>query len=88
MLPLEEMAQEYFKFCIDYDNSVANTKFVLGKMYKYNGDSLMNKKFNREFEAAESLIQLSKFWNLKGYCQEKHASYDARGLGKMNEFFM
>lgn len=80
MLGLEELAKEYLKFCIDYDNSVANTKFVLGKMYKYNGDNLMNKKFNREFEAAESLVQISRFWNMKDYCQEKHAQYEAKGL--------
>lgn len=80
LLPLEEVAQEYLKFCIEYDNSVANTKFMLGKMYKYNGDNLMNKKFNRDFEAAESLVQICKFWNLKEYCQKKHAIYDAMGL--------
>lgn len=80
LLPLEELAQEYLKFCIEYDNSVANTKFVLGKMYKYNDDSLMKKKFNRDFESAESLVQICRFWKLREYCQEKHALYEAKGL--------
>lgn len=80
LLSLHDLAQEYLKFCIDYDNSVANTKFVLGKMYKYNGDNLMNKKFNREFESAESLVQISKFWDLNTYCKEKNALYEAQGL--------
>lgn len=40
----------------------------------------MNKKFNREFESAESLVQICKFWNMKEYCQEKHALYDEKGL--------
>lgn len=49
-------------------------------MYKYNDDNLMKKKFNREFESAESLAQICKFWNLKEYCEQKHALYDAKGL--------
>lgn len=58
LLPLEEVAVEYLKLCVDYDNSVGNTKYVLGKIYKFNNQDLMKKKFNREFENAESLEKL------------------------------
>lgn len=60
-LSLEEVATEYLKLCVQYDNSVANTKYVLGKMYKYNNQDLMKKKFNREFENAQSLEQIWYF---------------------------
>lgn len=58
LLSLEEIARDYLKLCVDYDNSVANTKYVLGKMYKLNHEDLMKKKFNRDFESAESLEQI------------------------------
>lgn len=58
MLPIEEVARDYLKYCVDYDNSTANSKYVLGKMYKMNNDCLMKKKFNRDFESAEKMEQI------------------------------
>ena len=55
LLPIDEVAHDYLKYCVDYDNSVANTKYVLGKMYKLNNDKLQRKKFGREVEDAETL---------------------------------
>lgn len=58
LLPIDEVAQDYLKFCVDYDNSIGNTKYVLGKMYKLNNERLQKKKYGREVEDSEKLEQI------------------------------
>lgn len=50
--------KDYLKLCVDYDNSVGNTKYTIEKMYKLNGDKIQKKKFSRDFENAETLEQI------------------------------
>lgn len=52
------MVKDYLKLCVDYDNSVGNTKYTIEKMYKLNGDKIQKKKFSRDFENAETLEQI------------------------------
>lgn len=58
LLPIEQLAKEYLKLCIDFDNSVANSKYAVGKMYKYNDQKIQKMKFGREFTDAENLDQV------------------------------
>lgn len=58
LLPHEEVTRDYLKLCVDNDNSVANTKYVIEKMYKLNHDKIQKKKFSREFEDAGNLEQI------------------------------
>lgn len=58
LLPFEDVIKEYLKLCVDYDNSVGNTKYTIEKMYKLNGEKIQKKKFGRDFENAETLEQI------------------------------
>ncbi|XP_055298645.1 tRNA-dihydrouridine(20) synthase [NAD(P)+]-like isoform X2 [Sitodiplosis mosellana] len=80
LLSIDDVAHDYLKYCVDYDNSVANTKYVLGKMYNLNDDKLQKKKFGREVEDAEKLEQICRPWRLREYCRKVHGEYEAKGL--------
>lgn len=56
-LSLEELTPEYLKMCVDFDNSLGNTKYVIEKMFK---TVKKIRKTNRgtKFEEAESLQDL------------------------------
>lgn len=58
LLSVEDVMKDYLKLCVDYDNSVGNTKYTIEKMYKLNGDKIQKKKFSRDFENAETLEQI------------------------------
>lgn len=58
LIALDQLVPEYLKLCIDYDNSVTNTKYSIQKMHKYNGDKIEHKKYSREFENATELRQI------------------------------
>lgn len=58
LIPIDQLVTEYLKLCIDYDNSVVNTKYSIQKIHKYNGDKIEHKKFSREFENATELRQI------------------------------
>lgn len=50
---------EYLKLCIDYDNSISNTKYTIEKIHKMNGERIQRQKFAMEFEQA---AQLADVW--------------------------
>lgn len=52
------MIPEYLKICIDYDNSVSNTKYSLEKICKMNGEKIQRKKFAKEFEDATKMVDI------------------------------
>lgn len=58
LIPIDQLVPAYLKLCIDYDNSVENTKYSIQKIHKYNGDKIEHKKFSREFENATELRQI------------------------------
>lgn len=58
LIPINQLVPEYLKLCIDYDNSVENTKYAIQKIHKYNGDKIERKKFSREFENSTELSQI------------------------------
>ena len=58
MLPIEEVAREYLKYCVDFDNPPINTKYVLESMYKMNNEKLWKKEFGAEVFEAEKLEQI------------------------------
>lgn len=56
-LPIDDVAREYLKLCIDFDNSVLNTKYALAKMYRP-VKKIQKTPIGRMFEDAESLEQI------------------------------
>lgn len=58
LLPIETLVKEYLKLCVDFDNSVVNTKYAIEKIYKYNQQKIQKMKFGREFQDAETLEQV------------------------------
>lgn len=58
LIPIDQLVPAYLKLCIDYDNSLENTKYSIQKIHKNNGDKIEHKKFSREFENATELRQI------------------------------
>lgn len=57
-IPIDSIIPEFLTFCIDYDNSLANTKYTIQKFHKYNGKRIEKMKFSREFEDATEMHQI------------------------------
>lgn len=57
-LTLEELVPEYLKMCVDVDNSVANTKYSIGIMYK----SLKNIRRTKNGNQFEDATTLAEIW--------------------------
>lgn len=58
LIPIDVVIPEYLKLCIDYDNSLVNTKYAIQKFHKYNGNRIEKLKFSREFEDAAEMHQI------------------------------
>lgn len=87
LIPIDQLVTEYLKLCIDYDNSVVNTKYSIQKIHKYNGDKIEHKKFSREFENATELRQI--WWVCVCVCLELNSSSDSEvGNSYFNSFIL
>lgn len=49
---------EYLKLCVDYDNSLTNTKYAVEKFHSLNGRKISKMKISREFEDAEKMADV------------------------------
>lgn len=56
-LPIDEVALEYLKLCVDFDNSVANTRYSLGTMYKPL-KKIQKTPLGRQFDDTNSLEEI------------------------------
>lgn len=56
-LPIDDVAREYLKICVDYDNSVSNTKYTLSTMYRP-VKKIQKSPMGRLFDDTESLEQI------------------------------
>lgn len=55
LIPVDEVAHEYLKLSVDYDESVVNVKYFLEKLYKANGKRVRKLKFAKDFDDAKDL---------------------------------
>lgn len=59
LIPVQEVACEYLKLCVDYDESYVNAKYFLEKLYKANGRRIRKldfvKNFDENFDEIDSL---------------------------------
>lgn len=56
-LPVDEFVREYLKMCVDFDNSIPNTKYSIAIMY----DSIKKIRktvIGRQFEDANSMEEI------------------------------
>lgn len=53
-LLIDDLVPEYLKMCVDFDNSVPNTKYAISTMYK-SIKKIRKTKYGREFEDATTL---------------------------------
>lgn len=56
-LPLDELIREYLKVCVDFDNSIENTKYSIQVMHRPFGKIQKSKMADR-FDEAKSLEEL------------------------------
>lgn len=56
-LSIDELVPEYLKMCVDFDNSVANTKYSIAAMYN-SVKNIRKTPIGRQFEYARSLDEI------------------------------
>ncbi|CAO3625652.1 unnamed protein product [Cunninghamella blakesleeana] len=68
LLPYEEVAKEYLKKCIDFDNLFANTKYVILTL---NNDPAHKKsELYQKIQRSKTYLAMSQLFDLKTYYQE------------------
>lgn len=58
LIPYEEVAREYLKLAVDYDESVVNAKYFIEKLYKRNGRKIRRVETFRNFDKIRTLEEL------------------------------
>lgn len=58
LIPVPEIACEYLKLCVDYDESVVNAKYFLEKLYRCNGRKIRKLENFENFDEAKDLMGL------------------------------
>lgn len=58
LIPVDELAREYLKLSVDYDESFLNVKYFLEKLYKANGKRVRKLEFAKEFDNAKNLADI------------------------------
>lgn len=58
LLDRDEIIHEYLKVCVDYDNTVLNTKYAIELLYSMNGRSIFRADFREAYEKAATLEEL------------------------------
>ncbi|KAI9304132.1 hypothetical protein BJ944DRAFT_203224 [Cunninghamella echinulata] len=68
LLPYEEVAKEYLKKCIDFDNLFANTKYVILTL---NNDPAHKKsELYQKIQRSKTYLAMSQLFGLESYCQQ------------------
>lgn len=58
LIPVDEVAREYLKLSVDYDESFVNVKYFLEKLYKANGKRVRKFEFAKDFDDAKDLADI------------------------------
>lgn len=58
LLDRDDIIREYLKVCVDYDNTVLNTKYAIELLYSMNGKSIFRTDFREAYEKADKLEKL------------------------------
>lgn len=58
LLDRDEIIREYLKVCVDYDNTVLNTKYAIELLYSMNGKSIFRTDIREAYEKAQLLEDL------------------------------
>lgn len=69
LLPLDEVIEQYIKLCVDFDNNVINTKYVIQQML----GPLQETPRGRVLLSAQSLKTICELWHLKSYCDHRES---------------
>lgn len=54
----DEIIREYLKVCVDYDNTVLNTKYSIELLYTMNRKNIFRTELREEYEKAQNLEEL------------------------------
>lgn len=55
LIPVDEVAREYLKLSVDYDESFVNVKYFLEKLYRANRKKVRKLEFAEKFDDAKDL---------------------------------
>ncbi|CAG2162273.1 unnamed protein product [Oppiella nova] len=66
LLAMDDVIRQYLELCVDYDNHVMNTKYVIQQML----GPLQETPRGRELLAAQTLRTICRLWELNHYCDQ------------------
>ena len=69
LLPLDQVIEQYIKLCVDYENNVINTKYVIQQML----GPLQETVRGRILLSAQSLKTICDLWHLNSYCDNRES---------------
>jgi tRNA-dihydrouridine synthase 2 len=70
-LPIHDVIKDYLKLCVDYENSLHNTKYCIQNMLRVGLQDGTSLEWEINVESAITMYQLCDLWQLGEYCKEK-----------------
>ena len=69
LLPMDDVIEQYLKLCVDFDNNVINTKYVIQQML----GPLQDTPRGKALLSAQSLKTICDLWHLNSYCDNRES---------------